>query len=153
MRKPNNHKLFDRIDSVINDYADNKKLFCGGCCYAAYVIARQLSSNNIPYKVAVYQTGYATRCRTLKGVCKNEGCAHIAIVVNDNGVDRIIGRTDKIVKALNDILRSYGENWKIKFYENISWRELEEAYYNNEWNWAYDTSNNAKLFADIKSIF
>ena len=43
MRTPdNNHRLFNRIDSVINKYVKTKSLFSGGCCYAAAVIAKEL---------------------------------------------------------------------------------------------------------------
>ena len=150
MRTPdNNHRLFNRIDSVINEYVKTKSLFSGGCCYAAAVIAKELSSKNIPYKVAIFQQSYALRCRTLKSICKKNGCAHVAIVVNDNGKDRIIGNAERVEYYLNN----FDKGWEMKVYDNIDWMQLESAYYGNEWNWAYNTSNNPHLSNDIKNVF
>ena len=70
-------------------------------------------------------------------------------MVNDNGKDRIIGNAERVEYYLNN----FDKGWEMKVYDNIDWMQLESAYYGNEWNWAYNTSNNPHLSNDIKNVF
>ena len=57
------------------------------------------------------------------------------------------------VNFLEYYLNNFDKGWEMKVYDNIDWMQLESAYYGNEWNWAYNTSNNPHLSNDIKNVF
>ena len=46
--------LVNELCKKINEYVYNYDLFCGGCCYAAYVLAKNLRQLGIEYKTVLY---------------------------------------------------------------------------------------------------
>lgn len=148
-----NNKLFMELENLVDRYVMEKDLFCGGCCYAAAQIARGLDHKGIKYSVVVFQGNDAVNCRSLKSVCRMDGCAHVAIMVNYKHKLMCIGDTTRVVRCLNWNRMMWGEEWRARRYTKVNWRQLEACYYGNEWNDRYDTRNNARFFAEISRIF
>lgn len=76
--------LIIHLDAITTKYVFEKRLFCGGCAYAAAIIARELEKENIPYEVFAYT-------RFNNPVESREPCAHLGVQVNFNGKKIFVG--------------------------------------------------------------
>lgn len=135
------------INKAINEYVHTKSLFCGGCCYSAYLIAKALKRLGVKYKVVLFQLVTDTDKREFADLIYGD-CDHVAIKVRIGWKDLIIGDCSGIMKYYEVMgcvpdLREYG---------NISPGMLRDAYYGKSWNCMYDTTNNRPLSAIIDGI-
>lgn len=135
------------INKTINEYVHTKRLFCGGCCYSAYLIANALKRLGVEYKVVLFLSGQGADEREfVKAV--NGDCDHVAIKVR-------VGRKNLIIGDYSGIARFYdliGCVPELREYDDISPRMLKDAYYGKSWNCSYDTTNNRPLSAIINGI-
>lgn len=148
MTNTDKNRLISDLEKVIDKYADSKRLFCGGCCFAAAVLADILSKKGIRYEVVIFQMDDAYDMKSIRTVCNSEGCAHIAILVTYKGRKHIIGDCERIYMSLSVL----AERWRKRTYRNISPDEIMDAYMNNTWNPRYDKRNNPRLTRSLRNI-
>ena len=135
------------INEAVNEYVHTKRLFCGGCCYSAYLIANALKRLGIEYKVVLFLSGQNADEREFANAISGD-CDHVAIKVR-------VGRKNLIIGDYSGIMRFYdliGYVPELREYDDISPRTLRDAYYGKSWNPSYDTTNNRPLSAIINGI-
>lgn len=135
------------INKAINEYVHTKRLFCGGCCYSAYLIANALKRLGVKYKVVLFLPDWNANEGEFTNAV-NGDCDHVAIKVR-------VGRKNLIIGDYSGITRFYeliGYAPNLCEYDNISPRMLKDAYYGKSWNCSYDTTNNRPLSAVINGI-
>lgn len=135
------------INKVINEYVHTKRLFSGGCCYSAYLIANSLKRLGVEYKVVLFQSGANADEREFDNAIDGD-CDHVAIEVQFGLKNFIIGDYSGIMKYYTIM----GCVHNLRKYDNISPRMLRDAYYGKPWNCMYDTTNNGSLMAAINGI-
>ena len=142
--------VVNELEKIINNYVIRKRLFCGGCCYASYLLAKALKMLNIEYKVVIFQYDMALDLTDFSELMslQADGCAHVAIEVTIAGNKHIIGTYDKIVEYFT----TYGYYYKMQHYDNVQPETLLEFYRMGYWNHMYDVRNNAALSRHINSI-
>lgn len=133
------------LNDKINEYVEKKNLFCGGCCYAAYLLAGVLEKTGIKYKVVLFEA-VNTLTKDFNQSINNGGFGvnHVAIQVRTGLFPSIIGDT-------SDYKRYHGR--KIHRYDDVTPHMLFQAYLGNTWNDLYETSNNSRLRKDIGRIY
>ena len=140
--------LVTELCKKINEYVYNYDLFAGGCCYAAYVLAKNLKQLGIEYKTIIYQYDDILNETNFNNAINGEGVSHVAIEVR-------IGFRRYTIGDCSSILRFFdwsGYKFKIKKYTGISPEEIIEGYRNNVWNNKYNTHHNGPLMRDINKI-
>lgn len=133
------------LNNKINEYVEKKNLFCGGCCYAAYLLADVLEKVGIKYRVVLFESGNTLTKDFNKSINNGGfGVNHVAIQVRFGLFSFIIGDT-------SDYKGYRGR--EIHRYDNVTPHMLLEAYQGNTWNDFYETSNNSRLRKDISRIY
>lgn len=141
-------RLIEMINDKINQYVYRNRLFSGGCCYSAYIIARSLKMAGIKYRTVVWQSDEILKVRSFNKAVNGDGCAHVGIKVKYKGKWQIIGDYSRI----NTYFMITGEKFNIRTYSRVEPETILEGYRNNEWNCTYDTHNNGPLSRDINKI-
>ena len=140
--------LVNELCKKINEYVYKYDLFAGGCCYAAYVLAKNLKQLGIEYKTVLYQYDDILNETNFNNAINGKGVSHVAIEV-EIGIKRYtIGDCSGILRFFN----YSGYRFKIKKYTGISPEEIIEGYRNNKWNDKYNTRHNGPLMRDINKI-
>ena len=140
------------MNEVINRYVEECGLFYGGCCYAAYVLARYLSKLGIDYNTTIFQYNDILNCRKFKAAINGRGVCHVAIRVMIDGQETYIGDLYSTYKffEITDI------PYKVRHYR-VTPMMILKGYWNglhrDAWNCMYDTDNNSSLSRDIKRIY
>ena len=140
--------LVTELCGKIDEYVYNHDLFSGGCCYAAYVLAKNLKQLGIKYKTVLYQYDDILNETNFNNAINGHGVSHVAIEVR-------VGFRKYIIGDCSGILRFFdwsGYRFKIKKYTGISPEEIMEGYRNNVWNHTYNTYYNGPLMRDINKI-
>ena len=132
----------------INEYVYNHDLFAGGCCYAAYVLAKNLKQLGIEYKTIIYQYDDILNETNFNNAINGNGVSHVAIEVRVGIKRYIIGDCSGIFRFFDYT----GYRFKIKKYTDISPEEIIEGYRNNVWNHRYNRHLNGLLMRDINKI-
>ena len=140
--------IIEEMNSIINNYAHNNDLFCGGCCYSAYVLAKNLELLGIKYRVVLFQYQDILNERIFTNAINGSGVSHVAIEVTYKHRKVMIGDCSGIYRYFN----CTGEKYKIRKYSGITPSEILEGYQNNEWNCCYNKANNGPLMRDINKV-
>ena len=147
MKREARKKFILELNDKINEYVHEKALFCGGCCYSAYLLAGIFERMGIKYEVLLFQAYSTVDERNFSTAVEGE-CDHVAIDVRMGRKHFIIGDYSKIM--------SYYDKFKVKHairrYKGISPSMLFQAYSWNEWNCIYKTSNNSALSRSLNEI-
>lgn len=114
----------EKISKQIGSIEDSWYINRGGCCYYAYLIARQLAKRNIPYLLVIEDPWESTRAlnnkayNTLKR--KGSGCKHVVLKIGSKLYD-------------SDGLKHEDED---NAYEFFMWapKNIRNYYKNNRWN-------------------
>ena len=146
------NNLIEDLNKRVDYWVDNRSLFCGGCCFAAAVLAKGLERLGVKYTVVCFQDNMGLNCRKLNTLCKNPGCAHVAISVVYKHKKTYIGKVDRLVECLNDDMK-WGGEWRTREYRKISSDVLLENYWSNDWNWTWDIMLNDRFEKEINKIF
>ena len=141
-------ELVNELCKRIDEYVYNYDLFAGGCCYAAYVLAKNLKQLGIKYKTVLYQYDDILNETNFNNAINGKGVSHVAIEVEIGIMRYIIGDCSGILNFFN----WYGYKFKIRKYTGISPEEIIEGYRNNIWNDKYDRHHNGPLMRDINKI-
>ena len=141
-------RLIEMINDKINQYVHNNRLFSGGCCYSAYVIARNLRLAGIKYRTVVWQSEDILKVRSFNKAVNGCGCAHVGIEVKYQGKWQVIGD----FSGISTYFMVTGEKVNIRTYSRVEPETILEGYNNNEWNCLYDPHNNGPLSRDINKI-
>ena len=106
----NKNQLLTALNKLCKEMDDYYYINCGGCCYVAAVLAKNLESVNIPYALVHYDLN---------------GC-HYAIKVDDRYLNRSDYRKEEIIDFDEDITSD--DIFDI-YYEG-HWNDI----YNKRWN-------------------
>lgn len=131
------------LNDKVNEYVFEKKLFWGGCCYAAYLLAEAFVKAGIQYKVVLFETHMTLTKDFNKSINNGFGVDHIAIQVKP-------GKKNFIIGDLTDFLDYRGRD--IRRYKDVTPEMLLDAYENNIWNDVYNTDYNPQLKKEIFGI-
>ena len=141
-------ELVNELCKRIDEYVYNYDLFAGGCCYAAYVLAKNLKQLGIEYKTVLYQYDDILNETNFNNAINGKGVSHVAIEV-EIGIKRYtIGDCSGILRFFN----YSGYRFKIKKYTGISPEEIIEGYRNKVLKHTYNTYYNGPLMRDINKI-
>lgn len=130
-------KISNQIGSIDDSFYINR----GGCCYFAYLIARQLKKRNIPYLLVVEDPLESTRAFNNKASKilkrKGSGCKHVVLKIGSKLYD-------------SDGLKQKEEN---EVYEFFMWtpKNIINYYKNNRWNDSFGNVSDYSL-RKIKGI-
>lgn len=140
--------IIEEMNSIINNYAYNNDLFAGGCCYSAYVLAKNLELLGIKYRVVLFQYQDILNERIFTNAINGSGVSHVAIEVTYKHRKVMIGDCSGIYRYFH----WSGEKYKIRKYSGITPSEILDGYRNNEWNCCYNRANNGPLMRDINRV-
>lgn len=145
------------MDSILNLINNLNKLFikldrrydinCGGCCFVAYLVARELEVRNLhDFKLRVYGI-YGECCEeearynitnNLDGApCKSHTAHHYSIVYNDCW----------------EINKSDADDIEFLDIEGLASEDIKRLYDYGDWNDVYYSNNNIFVERFIKIIF
>ena len=145
--------MIAEMHDLINKYAEEKYLFCGGCCYAAAVLAKYLEKVGIRYDVLIYQYSQNLKVNDFNTAINGKGVAHVAIQVVHKHRRTIIGDVD----GVREYFRTIEQQYVVRRYRKITPSMLLTGYidgvHNARWNSAYDKTYNNALWADINHIY
>ena len=147
MEREARKKFILELNDKINEYVHEKALFCGGCCYSAYVLADIFERMGIKYDVLLFQAYNTVNERDFYNAVGGD-CDHVAIDVRMGHKHFIIGDYRKIT----EYYELFKVNHAIRRYKGISPSMLLQAYCFNEWNSTYDTSNDSELSRSLNNI-
>lgn len=116
-------KILNNISDQIKKIENSDSINYGGCCYFAYLIAKQLKKRNIPYLTVLdtYSSKKTLNDRANNRIKIGNGCAHVLIKVGNkyydsSGFDSFNRPTYETIKYLM---------WEPKlimgFYKNNTW--------------------------------
>jgi len=114
--------LLNLLNSLCEKLDNNYMINNGGCCYVAYLLAKELEDLNIPYK-------FITR----------DGTYHCTIEVEGKLINPIDEEDD--INAYDDDKSDYMSEDILEFYENESWNDT----YSRKWNLIVKTIIHSKI--------
>ena len=132
------------IDRYVNDY----RLFCGGCCYSAYLLAAALKKAGIKYKTVIWQYQDILDVTDFNQAINGKGVSHVAIEVG-MGRKRIVIGDDS---GIREFFMNHEYLYNVRKYDGIEPDEILAGYRNNNWNVMYDTRYNTPLRRDIQKV-
>lgn len=114
------NQLVKRLNKVCKHLDEIYDLNNGGCCYAAWVIAKELKKHEIPYQLMVFETE--------PFISINESHCHYALVVNG----KIINGSEFIHKRryYRQTFTNISPNKLLTLYRTLEWND----YYNKKYN-------------------
>lgn len=136
------------IVNKVNEFVHEKDLFCGGCCFAASVLAEILTRLGIKYRTVLFQGHELARVKDFDVAVNNDDCDHVAIEVTVGGEKVIIGD----YSAIDNYYDTFDVRHSVRRYRGITPQMLRAAYYGNSWNPRYETSNNAPFREEMYKI-
>lgn len=148
LTKEDIRQMVKELDKKVNHYVDKKDLFSGGCCFSAYVLAKNLRKLGIKYSVVLYQYDDILDVEGFTEAVNGEGIGHVAIEVEVGGKKMIIGNPDNIY------LYFFFNNleFNVRRYQRITPMRLLRTYLQHEWNPYYNINYNRPLMRDISAI-
>ena len=136
------------LEQKLNQYVNDHNLFCGGCCYSAYVLAAVLKAAGIKYRTVMWQYCDVLKERNFNNAINGKGISHVAIEVVVSGKKVIIGDCS----GIKQYFEHTGYQYRVRKYDGITPEEILAGYKKNSWNVRYNTSWNKFLIRDIKAI-
>lgn len=124
----------------------------GGCCYIAYLIAKELDKLNIKYTLKIFDSEKKDRISIKNEVLRKK--------LNSNPNESVVGNNSCNHYCLY-ILRggeiNYGDFYTREYHcytiNNISAKNIQWIYKNGSWNKLYNTNNNKLIESLIKKHF
>ena len=148
MNTETRYQFIGELTAKINEYVEEDDLFAGGCCYAAYLLAKALQTAGIKYLTTIFQYNEILNATNFNDAINGRGVSHVAIEVRYGLKKYIIGDCTNIYTYF----KFTGEKFKVMKYTDITPEEILDGYRNNEWNWTYDVHNNSILSRDINRV-
>lgn len=140
--------LLWELEQKINQYVNEHNLFCGGCCYSAYVLAAVLKAAGIKYRTVMWQYYDVLKEKNFNNAINGKGISHVAIEVVVSGKKVIIGDCS----GIKQYFQATGYQFRVRKYADIDPEEILAGYKKNNWNIHYNTYWNKFLVRDIKEI-
>lgn len=140
--------LIWELNAKVNEFVKEKKLFCGGCCYSAFVLAQIFQKFGIKYRTVLFQEYALANENDFEAAINDEDCTHVAIEVFVGGKYVIIGDCSAILNYYDTFDVEHAE----RRYRGITPQMLKTAYYSNSWNLAYNTANNRPFYNEMNKI-
>lgn len=149
MKRKIEEKFLLELATIIENYNDKCDLFCGGCAYAAYLIADACKTLGIRYRTVMYQYQNIIQETNFTKAINGRGVAHVAIRVKYE-------REWKYVGSCEGIKRYFAftcQDFTIREYRRICPDEILSGYRNNVWNTVYDRAHcNGPLTRDVRRL-
>ena len=148
MREKNTDAIVYEMIQIIEKYDFLYDLFAGGCCYAAYLVAKACRRLGIKYTTVMYQYQNILDETDFTKAINGKGVAHVGIGVELHGIPQLIGSADG-VRQYFYITR---QDYTIHRYDGITPEELLSGYRNNAWNTCYNRRYNAPLTREFNRL-
>lgn len=139
-------KLFNKLNSVCSILNNDFEINCGGCCYVAACIAKELDTLKIPYSLAIFPD------RDI--CCTNNYIRENIISRNNNCIglgDNVMSHYAIKLSHIGVINRSGFEDYLL--IRNIHSKDIFFIYKSGSWNITYNDSNNTKVSEEIAKVF
>lgn len=147
-RKIEEQFLLD-LATIIDNYNNKCDLFCGGCAYAAYLVADACKTLGIRYTTVMYQYQSIIRETDFTKAINSRGVAHVAIRVKYKKEWKYIGS----VSGIKDYFAWTCQDFIVREYRRIQPEQILSGYRNNVWNCVYDRSHcNGPLTRDVRRL-
>lgn len=141
--------LLWELNNKINQFVYCNDLFAGGCCYAAYVLARELTKLGIQYETIIWQYLDILKVNDFNMAINGKGVSHVAIKVKIGPLeDAVIGTC----QGIDSFFFNTGYDVNVRTYQGITPEMLLDGYKNNNWNSIYDRHCNGPLSRAITRI-
>lgn len=137
----------EKLNNLLNDLDSIIKINHGGCCYIAYLIARNCEYRNIKYQVVIRDSDITPK-DTRKYYSKIKRRASGGIFPDDQYACNHIYIRIKGININPD--GDYGDENECVM--NLNSKDLLWIYRMGEWNESYDTTNNSILSKFINII-
>ena len=138
MKHERKRLLIWELANKVNEFVYKKYLFCGGCCFSAFVLAEILDKFGIKYRTVLFQSYDLIHEHDFNNAINSNDCDHVAIEVTLDGKQVIIGDYSDITKYYD----TFHVEHVTRRYRDITPKMLKKAYYWNSWNPRYKTKNN-----------
>ena len=149
MKRKDADKFLLELAGIIDGYNDRNHLFCGGCAYAAYLIADACKTLGIKYHTVMYQYLGIIKETNFNKAINGNGVAHVAIQVKYKREWKYVGSCAGIKRYF----ATTGEDFIIRKYNRVEPEEILSGYRNNSWNWRYDKAHcNGPLTRDVRHL-
>lgn len=132
-----NFEMIQDLDYLVTFWKNTKRLFSGGCCFAAAIITAELEKRNIPFQIVTWEYFFKSSNISVNDIANDEQLAHVGVRVGNI----IIGGDFDM----------YGFSSRV--YNNVSSKELMNTYNTNKWNRIYDTKYNKSFEFQVKKLF
>ena len=148
MDKETRIQFIETLTNKINEYVEEDNLFCGGCCYAAYVLAEALKAAGIRYNTVMFQYNEILNVNNFNDAINGKGVSHVAIEVRLRNKRHFIGTC----KDIYDFFRCTQFKYNVCRYKGITPAELLDGYKHGNWNSMYRTNMNKILAMEVRHI-
>ena len=148
MNTETRYQFIGELTAKINEYVEEDDLFAGGCCYAAYLLAKALQTAGIKYLTTIFQYNEILNATNFNDAINGRGVSHVAIEVRMGNKPTPIGSCAGIYQFFRDTEFDYN----VRKYQNVTPGELLSGYINGNWNKLYNTNMNKHLAREIAEI-
>ena len=135
------YALASRLNRLLNKLHDEFELNCGGCCFAAYCVAKLLEEDDFKYSLIVFDSEYDLKqyseLSELPDVME-----HYGLVLDYDDVTNT-----ETINCEEDDFDLYYQTF------NVTSKDILDCYLNNEWNSCYQTTNNTFVQSLIERIY
>ena len=141
----NDSQLIYRLNSLFKSLHEIYEINSGGCCYVAYLVAKELDKRNLPYALRIYND------RVLP---KHECFRNIEFDHDDFPIHSKTAN-HYVIKYCNDIINPDDdlEDAPCVDLDNIDADFIEDIYLKGDWNPTYNINNSIFVERFIKIIF
>jgi len=148
MKHEKKRLLIWELANKVDEFVSKKDLFCGGCCFSAFVLAEILNKFGIKYRTVLFQSYDLIHEHDFEIAVNSDDCDHVAIEVTLDGKQVIIGN----YSSITDYYNIFDVKHVARRYRGITPEMLKKAYYWNSWNPLYKTENNLPFRNEMNKI-
>lgn len=131
------------LNNLCHDLDNRYDINSGGCCYVAYIIAKNLEKHHIPYQLVV-ANDYYVDSNTLEVAINNR-------TANCNGLGRGVCNHYYLHTTFGDI--NPGDEYDESTTIDITSRDLLWIYTSGRWNWMFQRRYKSVISRIINRFF
>ena len=135
------YELASRLNSLCNKLHNEFAINCGGCCFAAYCIAKLLEEDNFKFSLIVFDSEYNLKNYSDLSELPDT-MEHYALILEYE--DEI---SAEAINCIEDDFDDYYQDFK------VTSKDILNYYLNNKWNSLYQTTNNNLIQGLIERVY
>ena len=147
MRHSSEIKSFiEMLNTHVELWKTNARLYCGGCVFSSAVIARELEKRNIPFNVITFTNkrhGIPTNSYDVNVIANHDDLTHV-------GIEIINGDEKTLIGGEGDYVTGWGA---ARTTLKMTSTELMDMYNTNRWNEIYDKRKNPIFQSLTENLF